>query len=151
MTYLDLRSKYLSVSGNATTRRDGRPGISIWGDITVEDGTFTVKGGEGSDDRNGGHGIYFKTAGLLTVNGGTVDITGGKGANGINGSVSSSIQAFNGGQSSINGGEGSKAFNRAVKIKSGLTAYCSSSNDSPTFIPGEDQNVTLSYRYVNIK
>ena len=114
--------------------------------------TFTVKGGEGSDDRNGGHGIYFKTAGLLTVNGGTVDITGSKGANGINGSVSSSIQAFNGGQSSITGGEGSKAFNRAVKIKSGLTAYCSSSTDSPsTLITGEDQNVTLSYRYVNIK
>ncbi len=150
---IQIESGTLDVTGgNATTRRDGRPGISIWGDISVEDGTFTVKGGEGSDDRNGGHGIYFKTAGLLTVNGGTVDVTGSKGANGINGSVSSSIQAFNGGQSSITGGEGSKAFNRAVKIKSGLTAYCSSSTDSPsTLITGEDQNVTLSYRYVNIK
>ena len=112
---------------------------------------MTIHGGAGSDTENGGHGIYFATAGYLTVNGGTVNITGGKSANGVNGVSSSSIQTFNGGQSSIAGGEGSKAFNKDVIIKTDMKAYCSDSpNSSATTVQGTGSNVTLNYRYVDI-
>ena len=149
-TNILIKSGTLDITGgDAVSGKYGRVGLSIYGYITVYGGTFTVRGGEGSDTENGGHGICFTTAGNLTVNGGTVNITGGKSANGVNGS---SIQEFNGGQSSIAGGEGSKAFNRDVIIKSGMTAFCSDSpSPSGTTIQGNDQQVTLSYRYVDIR
>ena len=151
-TYILIKSGTLDITGgDAVSEKYGRVGLSIWGDITVDGGTFTVRGGEGSDTKNGGHGIYFATAGYLTVNGGTVNITGGKSANGVNGVSSSSIQTFNGGQSSIAGGEGSKAFNKDVIIKTDMKAYCSDSpNSSATTVQGTGSNVTLNYRYVDI-
>jgi len=135
--------------GKASSSRQGGDGILFYGTFNVTGGSLTVHGGEGSDTKDGGHGIYFKRGGNLTVNGGTVNITGGKSANGVNGS---SIHEFTGGQSSIAGGEGKRAFNQDVKIKSGMAAYCSDSpSPSGTTIQGNDQQVTLSYRYVDIR
>lgn len=138
--------------GKASSSKRGGDGIVIWGNINVTAGSLTVHGGEGSDTKDGGYGIYFKTAGYLTVDGGTVDITGGKSANGIYGFARTNIQTFNGGQSSIAGGEGKKAFNQAVKIRTGMSAFGS---DSPSSIGSAiqitDEEVTINYRYVDIK
>ena len=136
--------------GKASTSKRGGDGINFKGIINVNGGSLTVRGGEGSDTKDGGSGIYF-TAGNMTVNDGTVDVTGGKNSNGICGQSSSSIQRFNGGQSSIAGGEGKRAFNQNVQIKTGLTAYCGNSPGSTDeTIQGNDSEISLTYRYVDI-
>lgn len=135
--------------GKASSSKRGGDGISFKGNINVTGGSLTVHGGEGSDTKDGGNGISFNS-GYLTVNDGTVNITGGKNSNGIYGQSSSCITRFNGGHSTI-AGNGKRAFNQNVQIKTGLKAYCGNSPGSTDeTIQGNDSEIPLTYRYVDI-